>query len=893
MDTSLLAISIGLATLVVLVLISQHRAETTKVLSQSEARLRSLVQNSSDIITILGADGTIRYESPSVERILGYKPEDLVGKSGFDYIHPEDASVVQVAFAKILQNPGLVIPVEYRFRRVNGAWVYLASVGNNCLGDRSVQGVVVNSRDISDRKQAESSLRFLVEASTVLTASLDYETTLANVARLAVPQFAEWCVVDIAGEEGGIRRLAVAHLDPAKVELAWELDQCYPDDPQGAEGVPKVLRTGEPQIYPEIPDALLVAVAQSAEHLKVLRELGCKSAIIMPLSARGRTLGALTFVISESGRRYGEADLSLASELARRAALAMDNARLYRDVQAREIQFRRIVESNIIGVIFWNVSGNITEANDAFLEMVGYTRTELLSGAVRWTDMTPGEYTQQDQRVLAELAVTGACNSFEKEYIRKDGTRVPVLLGATLMEGSQEQGVCFVLDITAQKRAEAALRQSEERYRAFIEQSSEGIWRFELEKPIAITGHSNQAPHVTGADCVALAEFSEGLPGHEAASNPLPSEDQQIQHFYQYGYLAECNDAMAQMYGLSSAEEIVGARLDEFLVRADPRNTEYLRAFIRSGYRLVDAESHEVDTQGNSRYFLNNLVGTVEQGVLVRAWGIQRDITVAKRLEAERKKADSALRSRAAELAHLTAALTQTNTALEKRNQELDQFAYVTSHDLKAPLRAIANLSQWLEEDLSEKLTPETQHQMHLLRGRVQRMEALIDGILQYSRAGRVEAVKPVAVEQLLGEVIDSLAPPPEFTIQVEPGMPTLVTERLLLEQVFANLISNAVKHHHFTQGKITLSAQDHPEFWEFAVADDGPGIPPQYHEKVFAIFQTLEARDTVESTGIGLAIVKKIVESKGGTIRLESQAEGTTFYFTWPKHPAQPTHRR
>lgn len=150
------------------------------------------------------------------------------------------------------------------------------------------------------------------------------------------------------------------------------------------------------------------------------------------------------------------------------------------------------------------------------------------------------------------------------------------MLGAALLEGSQEQGVCFVLDITAQKRAEAALRQSEERYRTFIEQSSEGIWRFELEKPISTVGHSNQAPQIAAeSDCVALAEFSQGLPCHEAAdSNPLPSEDQQIQHFYQYGYLAECNDAMAQMYGLSSAEEIVGARLDQFLVRADPRNTE-------------------------------------------------------------------------------------------------------------------------------------------------------------------------------------------------------------------------------------------------------------------------------------------------------------------------------
>lgn len=237
----------------------------------------------------------------------------------------------------------------------------------------------------------------------------------------------------------------------------------------------------------------------------------------------------------------------------------------------------------------------------------------------------------------------------------------------------------------------------------------------------------------------------------------------------------------------------------------------------------------------------------------------------------------------------VTAILTQTNAALEKRNQELDQFAYVTSHDLKAPLRAIASLSVWIEEDLSDQLTAETQHQMRLLRSRVQQMEGLINGILQYSRAGRVTAeLKTVDVKALLADVIDTPSPPPEFTIEVAAGMPTFLTERLPLEQVFTNLINNAIKHHHQLQGQVSISVQDQGEFYEFTVADDGPGIPPQYHEKVFAIFQTLEARDTVESTGIGLSLVKKIVESKGGTIWLESQAgQGAIFKFAWPKLPA------
>jgi len=252
----------------------------------------------------------------------------------------------------------------------------------------------------------------------------------------------------------------------------------------------------------------------------------------------------------------------------------------------------------------------------------------------------------------------------------------------------------------------------------------------------------------------------------------------------------------------------------------------------------------------------------------------------------ERKLAEEALRARADELARMAAVLAETNAVLEKRNQELDQFAYVTSHDLKAPLRAIANLSHWIEEDIQAQLTDETRHQMALLRGRVHRMEALINALLQYSRAGRMNQ-KPelVKVDSLLSEVIDSLAPPPEFKVIVAPGMPTLITELLPLQQVFTNLMGNAIKHHHRRDGQVKISVLDQGDAYEFSVADDGPGIAPEYHGKIFVIFQTLQARDKVENTGVGLALVKKIVESKGGNIQLEStEGQGSTFRFTWPK---------
>jgi signal transduction histidine kinase len=201
-------------------------------------------------------------------------------------------------------------------------------------------------------------------------------------------------------------------------------------------------------------------------------------------------------------------------------------------------------------------------------------------------------------------------------------------------------------------------------------------------------------------------------------------------------------------------------------------------------------------------------------------------------------------------------------------------------------------LSRWIEEDLGERVTPEVAQMMDLLRGRVDRMERLIVGLLAYSRIGRTQdKVELVDVGAVLRDVVDLLGPPEGFRIEIAPDLPAVAGARVRLVQVFMNLIGNAVKHHHRKAGPahVRVSWSDTGQgMYEFVVSDDGPGIDPRYHDRIFAIFQTLEARDKVEGAGIGLALVEKIVEGAGGTIRVESDVgRGCRFIFTWPGRTA------
>jgi PAS domain S-box-containing protein len=654
-----------------------------------DPRYRTLADSMPQMVWATDANGAHFYYNRRWYEFTGLSEQESLGFGFANALHPDDKQRTLEHWQRAWRD-GASYEIEYRFRRHDGAYHWFIGRAEPV---RDAEGRIVEwvgtCTDIDDQKRAAEVQAFLSEASKLLASTLDYEETLAQVAELAVPHIADWCAVDVlvAGE---VRRVAVAHVDPAKVELAWELQRKYPFDPDARTGVAEVLRSGRAEMIAEIPEELVRSLISDPELLEIMLGLGLKSSMVVPLVTRGRTLGAITMVAAESGRLFTPADLALAEELGQRAAVAVENAELYRELR----RFRETLDDTLDCVFMFEPDTlRFFYVNRGAVEQVGYTHDELLG--MTPLDIKPA-FTEDSFRTVLQPLLTGeqSAHTFQTTHRHKDGHEVPVEIVLQYVAPPDDEGrfVAVVRDITERERAEAALRSSEQRYRE-------------------------------------LAEM------------------------------------------------------------------------------------------------------------------------------------------------------------LEARNRELDQFAYVTSHDLKAPLRGIANLAQWVEEDLGDAVTDQARQHLDLLRGRVNRMEGLIDGILQYSRVGRAAGtVERVEVAELLDNVVDLLAPPETASITIEPGMPVLFSERLPLQQVFQNLIGNALKHGG-NDVCVTVSCRERGNTYEFAVADDGPGIPPQYHERIFGIFQTLASRDKVEGSGLGLALIKKIVEHHNGRVWLESvPGAGATFFFSWPK---------
>ena len=327
------------------------------------------------------------------------------------------------------------------------------------------------------------------------------------------------------------------------------------------------------------------------------------------------------------------------------------------------------------------------------------------------------------------------------------------------------------------------------------------------------------------------------------------------------GKIADCNERGKQLLG----HEIIGTCIKDIFYEDDQGDS---KIFTKKGVQSIIKENkpHQVELD-----ILTASNRSLPVEILISPMKSQEGLVVIARDIGERKEAE----------------LRQNELVknLEESNNELRQFAYVTSHDLKAPLRGISMLSQWILEDSGDVLKEDSKANLELLIGRVKRMYGFLEGVLAYSKIGlNKDVVFEIELNALVNEVIDSINVPKSMSIQIDHTLPVVNAVKTHMIQVFQNLISNAIKYNDKKEGLINIGMEKREDKELFYVKDNGMGIETSHFEKIFVIFQTLKPRDTVESTGIGLTIVKKIVEYYDGEIWLESElGTGTTFYFTLP----------
>jgi PAS domain S-box-containing protein len=502
-------------------------------------------------------------------------------------------------------------------------------------------------------------------------------------------------------------------------------------------------------------------------------------------------------------------------------------------LRVSEERFRSTFDQAAVGIAHVALDGTWLRVNQRACDIVGYCQEDLIK--TTFQQITYPDDLAADLEQLHRL-IAGKISGYqmEKRYFHRDGSLVWVNLTVSLVQtqgGEPDYFIAVIEDICNRKAAEEALRASEARFRAVQQTTPDGFMIFDS---------------LRGAD---------GL-----------IED------FRWVYTNPAGERLLNR----THEDLLGKQL---LIEMPGNRAEGLfDAYVEvvesgNGWQREFAYTHE----GLDHWF-RSTAAKAGDGFAVAF----TDITAQKEAETILRQSEAQLR-RFAETLEIRVA--ERTAELEARNHDLDQFTYVASHDLKAPLRGIDNLASWILEDAYQFLPKASQGHLQKLRGRIVRMEQLLDDLLTYSRADQwrsaPEWVDLAALVASIGEMIA----PPEFAVIIAP-MPTAFVERVPLETTLRNLIGNAIKHHDRPkQGRVVVSVHEVPAMLEFTVSDNGPGIDPQFHERIFGMFQTLRPRDQVEGSGIGLTIIKKLIESRGGNIVVESQlGAGATFRFSWPK---------
>ena len=502
----------------------------------------------------------------------------------------------------------------------------------------------------------------------------------------------------------------------------------------------------------------------------------------------------------------------------------------FKQSSAQQRILASIVSDASDAVIGINRECAIVSWNSGAERILGFLSAEITGQSV--ATIIPPQLQVEESELLARIWRGEMLASCETRRLCKDGSQVDVSLTISPIRDAVGDivGASKILrDISERKRQQRALKRSENTIRRITTSISDCIWSADVTE-----GRGLRYRYVSP-----VIEKISGVP----SGSIVQSADRWLSlvHPDDRGLVT---DSIASL--VDRRNEVVSVC---YRVTRPDGSTRWIEDKMTVEDHQKEEEEEEEEEEA--------IIGP-------RISGVMSDVTDRYRTEQELAKS-------AADLA--------------RSNAELQQFAYAASHDLRAPLRAIDSLSGWLENDLRDVMGDESREHVGLLRARVSRMEALLASLLEFAQVGHHATVEQVDPAELLRDVLDLGGFPAGFEIRTVGPLPTFETARLPLQRVLMNLVTNAVKHHHRKSGRIDVTCEAVGDVLEFSVVDDGPGIEPRFHDRVFGMFQALKPRDHVEGSGMGLALVKKLVENVGGTIRLESDgASGTAVRFTWPK---------
>ena len=692
------------------------RKKADLALSESQKELQLIINALPVLIGYVDAEQKFSFNNLAFEQWFGFVPGAIRGT------HVRNVVGAQ-AYARLLSRiesalSGQEVEFEEKLARKNGE---MRDVHGTFIPHRakeeSVAGFYVLVVDVTERKKAEEANRFLAEAGKILAQSLGHRGGLIDMAHLAVPRLADWCVVDLVDEGKVPVRLAVVHRDPLKVTEAADLPRDYPTSLNRPEDGAGMIGHGEGLLYRRVDDIFLKSVARDESHFQKLKVLRLFSGLSVPIKARNKVFGSISFWRSETEQSYDQVDLELAQELALRAGLAVDNALLYREAQ-REIVERRQIQ--------------------------------------------------------------------------------------------------------------AALSESEERFRLIVERAQEyAIFMIDPQQRI-----SSWNP---------AAERILGYPESEI---------------------------LGKDGAILFTEEDRAARVPEKEIE-----TAY------QGGQAIDERWH-VRKDGSRFWASGTMISLRDDEGRLRGYAkIMRDITERKQTEEAIQKINQELEER----------VEQRTADLRETNEQMEAFTYSVAHDLRSPLRAMQGYSQALLEDEGATLKPNGRNYLQRIMDSARRMDGLIQDLLEYSRLSRSELrFREIALESVVEAVLLTFREEIQqrsAQITVEKPLPVIFGHPSTMELLLGNLISNAMKFvAKSSVPEVRIWAEQKGRMVRLWVEDRGIGIDPRHAEKIFRVFERLHDAETFPGTGIGLAIVRKGAERMGGRAGVESvPGEGSRFWIEMP----------